>query len=317
MFAQLLFGAANTTLAETFLLKLTGRNAVIGELKYALSGKGDTIAEIARRNDLGYDEIVKANPDVDRWTPKEKTRVLIPSLYILPDVDYEGIVINLAELRMYYFVPKSSGNHKRIYTFPVSIGRMDWKTPLGRTKVVSKEKDPAWYPPESIKAEHAAEGDYLPDVVPGGTPENPLGHFALRLGFKSYLIHGTDATKELGIGMRVTHGCIRMYPEDIERMYNLVEPGTPVHFVDQPIKVGWRGPELMVEIHTPLEEDKEDFLAYSHRVSLEELIGIVQKHVVGPMKINANLLEELLKRGDGIPTVIGRMESAFPPARSK
>jgi L,D-transpeptidase ErfK/SrfK len=313
----LLFIFTDLVCAETFLLKLIGRNSVVGELKHAVAKGQDTLVEIARRNDIGYDEVVKANPTVDRWVPGENTQVLIPSLYVLPDVDYDGIVINLAELRLYYFVSKNIGNYKRVYTFPVSIGRMDWKTPLGKTKVISKEKDPAWIPPESIKAEHAADGDYLPDIIPGGIPENPLGHFALRLGFRNYLIHGTDAKKELGIGMRVTHGCIRMYPEDIEKLYNLVETGTPVHFVDQPIKVGWNGPELLVEVHTPLEEDKEDFLAYSHRVSLDELVAMVNAHKTSNMQIDLRLLEEILRRGDGIPTVIGRLGSVFPPARAR
>ena len=310
-----LLSSAQAVLAESYLLDLVGRNSTIGEIRHVVARREDTLVEMARRYDLGYDEIVKANPKLNRWVPGENSTVTIPSQFILPDTDHDGIVINLAELRLYYFVPKTADRLQRVYTFPVSIGRMDWKTPLGKTKIASKVRNPAWIPPPSIKAEHAADGDPLPNIIPGGIPENPLGLFALRLGIPGYLIHGTDARKELGIGMRVTHGCVRMYPEDIEQLFNLVGPKTQVIFVDQPIKVGWNGPDLLVEIHTPLEEDAEDFEHYSHRVNIDEVIDLVDGQKLDSMPIDQKFLEEILRQGDGIPTVVARMSSAFPPAK--
>jgi L,D-transpeptidase ErfK/SrfK len=161
-----------------------------------------------------------------------------------------GIVVNVAELRLYYF---PDGDRGRVITHPISIGRMDWSTPIGRTTVVAKVANPAWYPPESIREEHAARNDPLPRVVPPG-PDNPLGAHSLRLGLASYLIHGTN--KPSGVGMRVTHGCIRMFPEDIEALFKSVPVGTPVRIVNQPYKLGWGNDGLYLEAHPPLEEQQ-------------------------------------------------------------
>lgn len=211
----------------------------------------DTLLDIALRFGVGQDEIVSANPAVDRWLPGEGTRVLIPSRYVLPDAPREGLVLNLPEMRIYYFPPPVEGEPARVETYPVSIGRMDWATPLGATTIVRKQRDPPWYPPESIRREHEEQGDPLPRMVPPG-PDNPLGRFALRLGIPGYLIHGTN--KPFGVGMRVSHGCIRMLPDDIERLFPQVETGTPVHIINQPIKAGWYGGDLLLEAHRPLEE---------------------------------------------------------------
>jgi L,D-transpeptidase ErfK/SrfK len=140
-------------------------------------------------------------------------------------------------------------------TFPISVGRMDWKTPLGLTRVVGKQKNPSWVPPASIRAEHAFDGEELPRIVPAG-PDNPLGAYALRLGVAGYLIHGTD--KEFGVGMRVTHGCMRLLPEHIEALFRLVPVGTPVRLMNQPIKLGWGPDGLYLEAHPPLEEDEQE-----------------------------------------------------------
>ncbi|MDZ7622333.1 MAG: L,D-transpeptidase family protein [Candidatus Competibacteraceae bacterium] len=225
---------------------------VIGQVRVAYANPEDTLLDIARRHSLGYEEIVHANPGVDRWMPGQETPIVLPTRYILPDAPREGIVLNIPEMRLYYYPKAGSDGQRVVYTYPVSIGRMDWKTPLGVTRVTSKEIDPPWRPPASIKAEHAAQGDILPDVVPGG-PDNPLGRHALRLALPSYLIHGTN--RPFGIGMRVTHGCVRMYPEDIERLFGMVPVGVTVRIIDQPVKVGWLNGELFVEAHAPLEED--------------------------------------------------------------
>lgn len=301
----------NFASAESY--PLSDKESIIGEIKYVEANHEETLVDIARRYDLGYDEIIKANPEVNRWLPGQNTKVLLPSKFILPDTPRVGIVLNLAELRLYYFSPKKEGGTQLVYTFPISVGRMDWKSPLGSTKVVKKEKDPAWNPPASIKAEHAREGDYLPDQIPGGDPTNPLGHYALRLGISGYLIHGVNEQKEYGIGMRVTHGCIRLYPEDIELLFSLVEEGTTVLFVDQPLKVGWQGEELLIEVHSPLEEDELEF-AYSHQIGIEEAQKIISQKISSVVIYEPANLEKILQEASGIPTVIAQPINFIPPA---
>ena len=224
---------ASTAQATVYPLPPPGTD-VIGEVKVVYAKREETFLDIARQNGLGYDEIVHANPGVDRWSPGHGTPIVLPLRHILPDTPREGIVLNIPEMRLYYYPPASAGGERVVHTYPVSIGRMDWKTPLGTTKIIGKEVDPPWRPPASIKAEHAKDGDILPDVVPGG-PDNPLGRHAMRLGVPGYLIHGTD--KPYGIGMQVTHGCVRMYPEDIEHLFGMVAMGTTVRLIDQPVKV--------------------------------------------------------------------------------
>jgi lipoprotein-anchoring transpeptidase ErfK/SrfK len=167
---------------------------------------------------------------------REGTRVILPTQHILPDTPREGLVLNLPEMRLYYYPKPSTGKPRTVVTFPVSIGRMDWATPLGLTRVTAKVINPVWYPPASIRAEHEQEGQALPPEVAAG-PDNPLGQYALQLGRPGYLIHGTD--RPYGIGMRATHGCIRLYPEDIQRLFEEVPVGTPVRIVNQPYKAGW------------------------------------------------------------------------------
>lgn len=200
----------------------------------------------------------RANPGVDPWLPGEGTRVVIPTQFVLPRAPRSGIVVNVAELRLYYFPdggandPDAADGSQRVVTYPISIGQLDWSTPLGTTRVTGRVLNPSWYPPQSIRDEHAARDDILPRVVPPG-PDNPLGKHALRLAIPSYLIHGTNMPS--GIGMRVTHGCIRMFPWDIETLYKVVPIGTPVTIVNQPYKLGWTPEGLYLEAHPPLLKD--------------------------------------------------------------
>ncbi len=240
--------------AETYVLPPSDQ-AVVGTLRTVRARARDTLLDIARAHNLGYEEIRLANPDVDPWLPGEATQVVIPSRFLLPDAPRTGIVVNVAEMRLYYYPPVVGDEMPRVVTFPVSVGRGDWETPLASARVQSKERDPAWIPPESIRAEHAARGDFLPARVPPG-PDNPLGRYALRLSLPGYLIHGTN--RPSGVGMRVTHGCLRLYPENIEALYENVPVGTPVHIVNQPYKIGWHLDELMLEAHPPLSETNGD-----------------------------------------------------------
>ncbi|TFH40861.1 MAG: hypothetical protein E4H01_15850 [Lysobacterales bacterium] len=220
---------------------------VIGHLQGLVASHSDSFLDLGRRFNVGYEELRLANPGVDPWIPGEGTLIVIPSRYVLPDAPRTGIVLNLAEMRLYYFPePDGGGPRREVITHPVSIGQVGWNTPLGTTSVVSRLTDPAWYPPASIRAEAEAEGSPLPLVVPPG-PDNPLGRHALGLGIQGYLIHGTN--KPYGLGMRVSHGCVRMYPEDIASLFEDVPVGTPVHIVNQPIKMGWKGGVLFMEAH--------------------------------------------------------------------
>lgn len=249
--AMLLLAMGSHALAATYTLP-PGHDTVIGELQTVIAVHEDTLLDIGRRYGVGYEEIVAANPGVSPWLPGEGTEVVIPSRYILPDAPREGIVVSLSEHRLFYFPPHKPGEPAVVHTYPISVGRMDWQTPLGLTRVVSKREKPIWYPPESVRREHAADGRPLPKAVPPG-PDNPLGDYAMRLGIPggAYLIHGTN--RPSGVGMQVTHGCVRMFPEDIKELYAMVPVNTPVRLVDQPYKMGWLGDELYMEVHTPLE----------------------------------------------------------------
>ncbi len=300
-FSLILVGLLVTgwVLADSYVL--SPATDLVGQLQTVKASKKDTFLEIARLFNLGQTEIRLANPGLNPWLLQDGTEVLLPKLFVLPDAPRRGIVLNIPEMRLYYFPPARSGEPSKVITHPVSIGRMDWATPLGATRVVAKVKDPVWVPPESIKKEHAADGDLLPNVVPPG-PDNPLGKYALRLGIPGYLIHGTDEAKEFGIGMRVTHGCVRMYPEDIERLFPEIPVGTPVTFVNQPIKLGWLNDELYIEVHPPLEE-KGHF--YSYEEMLGQALALIERKTQGiRVRVQGSALRKALEEQNGIPVKI-------------
>ena len=250
----LLAGAPAT--AATFILPPEGVD-LVGVPSWMHTRHEDTLLDVARDYSVGYHELQRANPGVDTWIPGDGTRVLLPTRYVLPPGPREGIIINLPEYRLYYFPKPKQGEPAQVLTYPISIGKMDWDTPIGTHRIVGKQKDPSWYPPESIRKAHAERGSILPRVVPPG-PENPLGNYAMRLNLTSYLIHGTNNPD--GVGMRVTSGCIRMFPEHIEFLFPMVDVGTPVRIMSEPIKVGWAADTLFAEVHPPLEEESESQL---------------------------------------------------------
>ena len=226
--------------------------AVVGEPQVVFTSEAHTFTDLAREYGLGYDEIVEANPDIDPWLPGEGTPVLLPTQFVLPDVPREGIVLNIANKRLYYFPAAGEGEPQVVMTYPIGIGRVGWETPLGSTTVVSKARDPQWYVPASVRREHEELGDPLPAVVPPG-PDNPLGRHVLKLDIPGYLIHGTNAPA--GVGMRVSHGCVRLYPENIELLYDLVAVGESVSIINEPFLAGARDGDLYFEAHRPLEDD--------------------------------------------------------------
>lgn len=283
---------------EELRLPDTPSDSVIGHIAYTTVHDGDTLLDIARMFDLGHDQIIAANPGVNRWIPDPGSEVLLPHRYILPPGRREGIVLNLAELRLYYFPP----HNDTVFTYPVSIGDLNWKTPLGTTKVVRKDRNPTWTPPESIRAEHFEEGEELPSVIAGGDPTNPLGLFALRLGIHGYLIHGTDDRRSFGIGMRVSHGCIRMYPEDIEELFHKVSVNIPVRIIDEPVKIGWEHDLLYLEVHRPLESEEAEF---TQLPSFQEAIDQLRAHLEEFDVLDQQQVRRTFSLGIGIPTDVG------------
>jgi L,D-transpeptidase ErfK/SrfK len=229
---------------------------VVGQVQVTISTKEDTLPDIARRFNIGYEEIVRANPGVDPWLPGAGKEIVLPTQFVLPNSVRQGIVINIAAMRLFYFPPAKPGEKQVVYTHPIGIGRVGWQTPEGATKVVSKQKDPVWIPPASVRKEHKENGEILPARVPAG-PDNPLGRYKFTLGWPSYLIHGTN--KPYGVGLRSSHGCIRLYPEDVEKIFAMVNPGTTVTVVNQPFVFGWHEGELYLQGFDVLEDDKRDW----------------------------------------------------------
>lgn len=225
---------------------------VIGVTQVTRTEDEDTLSDIARRFNLGYEEIVRANPGVDPWLPGSDREIVLPTQFVLPDAPREGLVINLAELRVFYYPKTKAGEPQRVITHPIGIGKVGWSTPEGSTKVTGKRKNPIWTPPVSVRKEHKENGDPLPKIVPPG-PDNPLGAYAMTLGWPSYLIHGTN--KPYGVGMRSSHGCMRFYPEDIALLFDQIPIGTPVYVVNQPFLMGWHEGAIYVQAIPQLEDD--------------------------------------------------------------
>ena len=250
---------------EHFVLK-PGQD-VIGQVQIVRLKPHQVLSDVAREFDVGYDAIRHANPKVDPWLAPVGTPVVVPTQFILPDAPHVGIVVDLAAMRLFYFPPHRPGQPQVVITHPVGIGRLGWPTPTGVTHVAGHIAHPAWIVPRSILAEHAHEGVPLPHVVPAG-PNNPLGQYAMPLAWAGYLIHGTD--KPAGVGRRVSHGCIHLYPEDIKQLFRQVPNGTPVRVVNQPYLFGWKDGRLYMQAYGPLKDDKR------------------------PWKTNATLLDRML-----------------------
>ncbi len=229
---------------------------VVGEIQVIRVTYKDTFVDIARTYGLGFDELVAANPGIDPWLPGEGTSIILPTRFVLPVAAREGLVLNVATKRLFYYPAAEDGRPSIVETYPIGIGRAGWETPTGDTMIVSKARDPVWFVPKSVREEHLAAGDPLPKQVPPG-PDNPLGHYVLGLGIAGYLIHGTN--KPAGVGMRVSHGCIRLYPENIEHLFERIDIGSRVRIVNQPFLYGWQGGDFLLEAHAPLVEDDRDW----------------------------------------------------------
>lgn len=215
------------------LFRIDPAQSAMGEVGTYVTQPGDTLLDVAMRYDLGYTQLIAANRDTDPWSPPPGRRISLPSFYLLPSGPRRGIVINVAQQRLYYFPPDG----RSVETYPIGTSVQGRATPIGMTKIVAKRDHPTWYPPPSIREEKPE----LPAAVPAG-PDNPLGEYALNLGWPGYLIHGTN--KPYGIGRNVSHGCIQLYPEDIDRLFHKIPVGTPVRVVNEEIETAWIGDEL-------------------------------------------------------------------------
>ncbi|MBS0366659.1 MAG: L,D-transpeptidase family protein [Proteobacteria bacterium] len=294
--------------ASVFALPADG-SSVVGEDSSVTTVYADSLPELAHRYSLGYYEIIRANPGVDVWVPGAGKQILLPGRRILPPGPREGVVVNLPEHRLYYYPPRRGHEQQVVITYPVSIGKMDWRTPLGATRVISRVKNPAWYPPESVRKEHLANGDPLPKVVAAG-PDNPLGAFALRLavGHGTYLIHGTN--NPMAVGMAVTHGCIRMYPEDIAALFPLIPVGTTVRLINEPVKVAWVNGDLMLEAHPPVNSEGQE-IDPDLKLLSDKLDAALGKETAA---INWDLARTTLQAARGIPTLVGLAADPDAPA---
>ena len=249
---------------------------LIGRVQVTTAVHADTFVDLARRFNVGYEELVRANPGIDPWLPGEGRRIVLPTAFILPNAPREGVIINVAAMRLFYFPKPQAGEPQTIYTFPIGIGRVGWKTPEGTTKIVRKAKNPIWRPGAGVRAEHRENGEILPAVVPAG-PDNPLGTRAMYLGWPSYLIHGTN--KPAGVGLRSSHGCIRLFPEDVELLYELVKPGEKVTVVNQPFVFGWQGDVLHLQAFDVLEDDPRDWRNATKRLLSRNLADKIERRL--------------------------------------
>ena len=245
--------------AYGFSLDGADPSTVIGEPRSYTFTKGDTLYDVARHLGLGINEVTEAFPALDVWLPPEGETLGFPTWWVLPDSDYRGVVVNVPEMRLYYFPPHEKGELRTVITYPVGLGRDEWRTPTGKFRVTEKTTDPKWVVPESIRAEHIRERGDARYMIPGGAPDNPLGRYRIRLSLPLYGIHGTNIP--WGVGMEVSHGCIRLYPEDIERLFAVVPVGVPGEIVYEPVKIGTRDGDVFAEVHPDIYETGFDYLA--------------------------------------------------------
>ena len=292
------FLSTTNTYASRYLIEESNRNTVIGSIKIIYADERDTLLDIGRNHGFGYQDMKLANVNVDTWLPDDGQEVVLPSQFILPVASMDGIVLNVPEMRLYYYPPKEKGKLQEVFTYPLGVGREGWNTPYIKTIIVEKKVNPNWYPPKSILKEHEEAGDPLPKIVKPG-PENPLGNYAMRLGRRDYLIHGTN--KPNGIGMRISHGCIRLYPEDIKELFSKVSLKTPVNIINQPYKIGVKNDVIYLEAHPFLDEDKEKY-----ENNLTSVIALIIKISNNrKYQIDMRTAYEAIKNPTGLPIAVG------------
>jgi L,D-transpeptidase ErfK/SrfK len=275
---------------------------VIGVVQIVKTSKDDTLTDIARRFNVGYEEILRANPKVDPWLPGADRPIVVPTQFVIPNAPRTGIVVNTAAMRLFYFPPHKPGEPQVVITHPIGIGKMGWSTPEGVTKIVRRQADPTWRVPVSVIKEHRENGEELEKVI-GPGPDNPLGRFAFYLQWPSYLIHGTN--KPAGVGLRSSHGCIRLYPEDIAQLFDTVPIGTQVRVVNQPFEFGWHEGQLYMQPFDVLEDDTRKWKKASLKLMSKSLSVRVEKQLkTNNEQVNWDLVNSLSHDPRGIPVPI-------------
>ena len=282
--------------------ELDSAQDVVGVVQVVAATQDDTLTDIARRFNVGYEEIVRANPKVDPWLPGEGREIVVPSQFILPDAPRTGLVINIAAMRIFYYPPVRRGDRPVVLTHPIGIGKVGWRTPEGVTKIVRRQQDPTWRVPVSVRKEHHENGEDLDPVI-GPGPDNPLGKYAFYLQWPSYLIHGTN--KPAGVGLRSSHGCIRLYPEDIAQFFAMVPLGTQVRVVNQPFVFGWRDGQLYMQPFDVLEDDTREWAKAPRRLLSKSLAATLQQQLKARRtQVDWTLVSALARAPRGVPVPI-------------
>jgi L,D-transpeptidase ErfK/SrfK len=266
-------------------------DTVVGDVRKVTVRDGDTLLDLARLYDLGFDELQEANPGVDPWVPPVGSSVVLPTAFVLPCCSYDGLVINVPEMRLYFYRPGSRPGTTIVETFPLGLGRAEYRTPTGVFHVKGKTVNPGWGVPESIRAEHIRERGDPRAFIRGGDPDNPLGKYRLELDRTLYRIHGTNFP--WGIGRLVSHGCAQLYPEDVAHLFPLVPVGTRVEFVYQPVKVGRRDGATFVESHPDVY--RRSGPPYDQAVAALRAQGLTA---------DSSRLRAALRDGNGVPQVV-------------
>jgi len=286
-----------TVWARTFDMPTDGSN-VVGEVYTTEIRQGETLADVSRREDMGLLELIEANPKIHPWRPKAGSTVIIPAQFILPPGARAGLVINLPELRMYFY----SAREHTVSTFPIAIGKQGWETPVAQARVTDKQENPTWTVPDSILEEKVASGIYNFPKTIGPGPKNPLGQYAIRLSLAGYMIHGTNLKG--GIGSRVSHGCIRLFPKDIEALFWNIDIGAPVRIMNEPVKFGFKNGEVLMESHRPLSERKDEFEASKSEIVRKALYS----HHFQDLNVSWKKIDEELRQQHGTPLPVGNYD---------
>ncbi|MCP1676246.1 L,D-transpeptidase ErfK/SrfK [Natronocella acetinitrilica] len=274
---------------------------VIGEVQVVRARREDTVLDIGRRYGIGFEAMRMANPGIDLWIPGEGTEIVVPTRFILPPVPREGLVINLPEMRMFYYPAARSGQARVVETYAISIGRQDWATPVGTTRVTNRIENPVWYPPASVRERVLKEdGIELPRRVEPG-PDNPLGDYAIGLDIPGYFIHGTN--RPYGVGMRASAGCIRMYPEDIASLVYRLPVGTAVRIINEPYKAGWMAGDLFVQAFPALEEERAKREAERYSGAVRTVARALENR---PGRISYDRLKSVVEGPNGMLVRISR-----------
>lgn len=268
--------------------------AIIGQIQYTSAGYGDNPVTFAKRYDLGINEIVSANPQATDERFSNTSVVQVPSMHLLPDQPRKGIVVNLPEMRIYYYPDGSD----QVFTYPVGIGKIGKTIPIVNTSITAKKENPTWTPPKDIREYNEQKGIVLPKVMPPG-PDNPLGPYAIYMGIPTYLFHSTIYPES--VGTRASFGCLRMFESDIAEFFPTITAGIPVTIINSPVKVAWQNRELFMEAHQPLEEHNQAYDA--------TLPGVVHKIAVKtknqPTLVDWQLVSYVANEQDGIPHNVG------------